>query len=181
MTKYYGIGLGRTGTKSLWEAFQQMGFKSRHYMMSFNLKFIAQYDFINDAPIPFNFKRLDKEFLDSKFIYTIRDIEPWLKSIEKHITKKNTRFIRKRIKLQRIEMYGAYRFERNTFIDAYKKHDKQIREHFKDRPNDLLIMDICNGDGWEKLIPFIGKENIINKGFDCSTSLFPRLNKGVKS
>ena len=30
-------------------------------------------------------------------------------------------------------------------------------EHFKDRPEDLLIIDICSGEGFEKLAPFLDR------------------------
>ncbi len=36
------------------------------------------------------------------------------------------------------------------------KYDK-IKNYFKDRPDDLLVMNICDGDGWEVLCPFLDK------------------------
>jgi len=35
------------------------------------------------------------------------------------------------------------------------KRESQTREYFKGRPDDLLILDICGGDGWEKLCNFL--------------------------
>jgi hypothetical protein len=31
-----------------------------------------------------------------------------------------------------------------------------VKEYFRDRPDDLLVMNICAGEGWEKLCPFLG-------------------------
>jgi hypothetical protein len=36
-------------------------------------------------------------------------------------------------------------------------HYKNVLEYFKNRPDDLLIIDICAGQGWEKLCPFLDK------------------------
>lgn len=43
-----------------------------------------------------------------------------------------------------------------------------MRDYFAGRPEDLLIMDICAGDGWEKLCPFLG--------FEIPETPFPHLN-----
>jgi len=32
-----------------------------------------------------------------------------------------------------------------------------VMDYFKDRPDDLLIIDICSGEGFEKLAPFLGR------------------------
>ena len=32
-----------------------------------------------------------------------------------------------------------------------------IKEYFRNRPNDLLVMNICNGEGWKVLCPFLDK------------------------
>jgi hypothetical protein len=31
-----------------------------------------------------------------------------------------------------------------------------VREHFADRPGDLLVLDITAGEGWDRLCPFLG-------------------------
>ena len=40
----------------------------------------------------------------------------------------------------------------------YEKHNEAVREYFKDRPEKLLTMCFENGDGWNKLLPFLGIE-----------------------
>ena len=44
----------------------------------------------------------------------------------------------------------------------------EINTYFKNRPNDLLVMNICEGDGWEMLCPFLGT--------DIPDVPFPKLN-----
>jgi Sulfotransferase domain len=36
--------------------------------------------------------------------------------------------------------------------------------YFENRPGKLLVIDICNGDGYEKLCPFLGLPTI-NEAF----------------
>ena len=43
-------------------------------------------------------------------------------------------------------------------LAVYRKHRQGILEYFKDRPEDLLIMDFAYGDGWDKLCSFLSKE-----------------------
>lgn len=37
-----------------------------------------------------------------------------------------------------------------------RDHYQAVTEYFADRPQDLLIMNICEGDGFELLAPFLG-------------------------
>ena len=52
--------------------------------------------------------------------------------------------------------YSTLKFDRDRFARAYEEHERGVREYFRERPGDLLVMDICAGDGWEKLCPFLG-------------------------
>ncbi|NEQ26956.1 MAG: hypothetical protein F6K28_49635, partial [Microcoleus sp. SIO2G3] len=33
---------------------------------------------------------------------------------------------------------------------------ENVVEYFKDRPDSLLVLDICGGEGWEELCTFLG-------------------------
>jgi hypothetical protein len=62
-----------------------------------------------------------------------------------------------RIRFQRIATYGANWFtdpDRLSYV--YDTHRANVISYFKDRPGDLLVMDVCGGEGWEKLCPFLG-------------------------
>jgi len=106
------------------------------------------------------YKYLDYRHPNSKFVLLVRDIESWLESA-KHIHQaipvgelgKDPDF---EIKVQRrMLLYETVTFDREKFIDAYHRHHEDIRRYFKNRPNDLLEMDIISGDGWEKLCAFL--------------------------
>jgi hypothetical protein len=55
-------------------------------------------------------------------------------------------------------LYGGD-FERERFREAYFRHVDQVTRYFKGRDGDLLVLDISEGEGWEKLCPFLGKPN----------------------
>ena len=56
----------------------------------------------------------------------------------------------------RIELFAAYRFVPERCRYVYEQHRDAAMRYFADRPDDLLVMDITAGDGWEKLCPFLG-------------------------
>ena len=41
-------------------------------------------------------------------------------------------------------------------LERYRQHNAEVKAYFKDRPEDLLIMDM-ETDGWEKLSRFLDK------------------------
>ena len=93
--KVYGIGLSKTGTSSLTEAFKILNFKSIHNPsqflnldeqghLSIDFNRLEIYEAATDLEIAFFFEELDVRFPNSKFILTTREIGSWLKSCENH-------------------------------------------------------------------------------------------------
>jgi hypothetical protein len=33
-----------------------------------------------------------------------------------------------------------------------------VHDYFRERPDDLLVLNICAGEGWERLCPFLGQD-----------------------
>jgi hypothetical protein len=180
-SKIFGIGLSRTGTKSLTLALNMLGFKVAHYpddeitlkeLMAgkYNFSLLKDFDGITDITVAPYYAQLDKLFPDSKFILTIRDKESWLRSVEAHFGKpvfegtpsnENTMRLRR---LLRVATYGSYSFNEERFSYIYDLHYKNVNEYFKWRPESLLIINIFEGEGWDKLCPFL-KEPILDKPF----------------
>lgn len=152
--KIFGIGLSRTGTRSLADAFQLLGYNFIHNPGRDGL-FESQLDGACDISVTRYYKELDKTFPNSKFIHTIREKEQWLVSIEAHLKRKPSKNRTERIIGNRIAIYGQVEFNKNLFSKKYDQHYNDVDTYFKERPEDLLIINICEGDGWEKLIPFI--------------------------
>ena len=54
----------------------------------------------------------------------------------------------------------SFFFDRKKYEQAWDKHDKEVREHCKNRPNDFLILDILGGsDKPKKLYDFLEHDN----------------------
>ena len=41
-------------------------------------------------------------------------------------------------------------------LAVYNAHNEGVLAYFKDRPDDLLVLDIAKGEGWEPLCKFLG-------------------------
>ena len=178
-SKIFGIGLSRTGTTSLTYALKELGFTSIHspkFLEPFNIFYIfyklRNFKSATDIVVAVNFKLLDKMYPKSKFILTIRNIETWLESCKKFISTLSKK--RKAGLAQKI-MYGCSDYNREKFRDAYYKHHKDIEEYLKNRPDDLLIMNI-EREGYEKLCPFLGRE-VLDKKFPRKNTYFEIFSK----
>ncbi len=159
--RYYGIGLSRTGTTSLFTVMIRFGFKAFHNPAPQFWEQRAEYEFMNNLPVPARFEQLDSEFPGSKFIYTYREVDSWVHSCDLLVQRLlNVNPFYDWMEEYHMEMYGHPTFDEACFRAAHARHDKHVREYFADRPDDLLIMDITQGDGYDKLIPFIGMENL---------------------
>jgi hypothetical protein len=152
-SKIFGIGLSKTGTSSLTEALEILGFSAVHYPT--RIQEIEIYDAAADLLVADTFEMLDVTFPGSKFVYTVRERTRWLESCRRHWRKKgdvdNTRReLRRRI-------YGTIDFNPDLFAQAYDRHESRVLSYFAERPDDLLVLDICGGRaGWEVLCPFLG-------------------------
>jgi hypothetical protein len=125
---------------------------------------VPRYDAFQDNPWPIVFKRLDERYPNSKFILTVRDSEPWLRSQIKDFGRAETPM--------RKWIYGAGAPLGNEarYVARYEAHNAEVLEYFKDRSRDLLVMDLTKGDGWPKLCAFLGAE--------IPNTPFPHANKG---
>lgn len=97
MGKIFGIGLSRTGTTSLTAALKILRVQAIHWPQS--MGDIARHEASTDITVSLMFEELDRKYPGSKFIYTIRERDPWLASCEKHI--KKTRELMARLPPQR--------------------------------------------------------------------------------
>ncbi|MEM9452514.1 MAG: sulfotransferase family protein [Cyanobacteria bacterium P01_E01_bin.6] len=177
-SKVFGIGLGRTGTKSLTCALNYMGIHVVHYpedadtyralsQGNYEFSLLNTLDGITDVTVSLFYPHLDKIYPGSKFILTIRDKEDWLDSLEKHWNNHpcfdesipNTPENKTRLLVRQLlyaAVFGCYTFSRDRADYVYDLHYRNVKDYFEGRPNDLLIMDICGGQGWEKLCSFLG-------------------------
>jgi len=168
--KAWGIGLGRTGTTSFCQALKILGYRNIIHNPTF--EDLKDLDGAADNGCTIFYKYLDYKFPNSKFVLLTRDLGSWIESAryihgDKPVDKSEDLIIQRRMLL-----YETTHFERGKFTDAYHRHHEDIRRYFKNRPQDLLEMTIIEGDGWEKLCPFL----------ECPTPTvpFPHVNQRKK-
>lgn len=167
--KVFGIGLSRTGTKSLTAALRTLGYHVVHYpkdavtarevLHGLPYSLLARCDGLTDIHAAVCFRDLDARFPRSRFILTTRDKDAWLGSCERHFARVRPETypppIGDMMLALRLRMYGVDHFDAGTFSLAYDRHHDQVRGHFKERA-DLLELDIPGGDGWNKLCAYLG-------------------------
>jgi hypothetical protein len=171
-TRVFGIGLHKTGTTSLNAAFKILGMDSFHWgageapMIWHEMaalgrsKTLEQWYALSDLPIPLLYQKLDKTYPGSKFILTVRDEAAWLQSVQRLWSHEYnpTRWVWDVYPFSNqihTELYGRKDFDAAVFLARYRRHNAEVRAYFKDRPGDLLIMDMS--DGWASLCEFLGK------------------------
>lgn len=153
-SKIFGIGLAKTGTTSLNDAFAILGIASIGCPASISA--VKRFDAATDGIVADQFEQLDRAFPNSKFIYTVRERESWLESYTRYHGRKQSSSPGHKDKVKRL--YGTTGVDKQTLLDAYDRHESHVHEYFKDRPGDLLVFNICGGQAdWESLCAFLGK------------------------
>jgi hypothetical protein len=162
-TKVFGIGFHKTATTSLANALGYLGYRVTGpnwvdnpniaedvYQIAF--EFANRFDAFQDNPWPILYKELDQEFPGSKFILTLRPSGEWIRSVVKHFDERETPM--------REWIYGVGRPKgnENVYIARYERHNREVLEYFKDRSEQLLVLNITAGEGWTKLCPFLGEQ-----------------------
>jgi len=163
--KVFGIGLSKTGTTSLSAALNLLGISSVHFphdegtfselrRADYRLSVLAEYDSVTDTPVAPFFAQLDAAWPGSRFILTVREKESWLASAEAHwrLLKETGPRAQDAPYQEFVDfinacVYGCTRFQRERFSYVYDRHLEAVRVHFRDRPSDLLVLDICGGEG----------------------------------
>jgi 3'-phosphoadenosine 5'-phosphosulfate (PAPS) 3'-phosphatase len=165
--KIFGIGLSKTGTSSLAQALEILGYRTRDYpglaqylpgdLATLDPALLENHDALTDTPIPSLYPALDARYPGAKFILTVRGMDGWLKSCQKQFTEKHAAALAAGHHQLFTDLYGCTVFDDTRFRQGYAKFVGEVETYFRDRPDDLLIIDVTAGEGWEKLCPFLGK------------------------
>jgi hypothetical protein len=160
-TKVFGIGFHKTATTSLKRALAHLGYRVTgpngtddgdiaRNALPMCLDLAERFDGFQDNPWPLVYREMDVRYPGSKFVLTIRPTDRWIDSVVRHFGTTDTPM--------REWIYGVGHpagFE-DVYIERYERHNREVREHFADRPGDLLVLDITAGEGWDELSPFLG-------------------------
>jgi hypothetical protein len=157
--KVFGVGLSRTGTTSLTAALGILGYDAIHFPLY--PQQIEMADAATDTTVAYRFEELDRRYPESKFILTLRDEEAWLDSCERFFgqsvsIKLYPPELRALLQKSRMTLYGTMTYDREKFLTAYRRHHARVRDYFKDRPDDLLEFNLC--EGWPRLCAFLDRE-----------------------
>ena len=161
--KVFGTGMQRTATTSLAKALKVLGLATRDAPFELfddrDHPILEQFDAFTDNPIPLIYQELDRRFPGAKFVHTERDEAGWLRSAEWLFTTGRVKFRwddRPVFHRMHEAIYGRQDFDPDLFLDRYRRHNQEVRDYFRDRPDDLLVFRILDGDGFDQLCPFLG-------------------------
>lgn len=186
--KIFCIGLHKTGTVSLEAALQKLGFRTRHGWVKHSdmikkaihdgkkpLEYLnmdigfndpgADYAYLDLYAVRDHFVWMDKHYPGSKFILTVREENQWVESVKRQIKKRPDS-----------PFFHQYYFQNELQWRNFKRmHENTVMEYFIHRPNDMLIINIPQGDGFAKLCDFL------NMDMSGLPNEFPHKNKSPKS
>ena len=129
------------------------------------LSILAEYDALTDIPVCCTYQGLDRAYPGSRFILTVRDKDAWLRSCERFWGQMVMPFIEanagsdfeRYLSFINTKVYGRVCFDRAAFAQVYDAYHAGVHAYFRDRPDQLLTLDVTGGEGWEKLAPFLDR------------------------
>jgi hypothetical protein len=162
-TKVFGIGFHKTGTKSLAAALQILGYRVtgpdgvrdpdiRHTAYDMAFRLVPRFDAFQDNPWPILYRELDERYPGSKFVLTVRPTEAWIKSVVSFFGTDTTPM------REWIYGVGSPKGSEKIYLERYDRHNREVLQHFQGRAEDLLVLKVTEGEGWESLCPFLGVE-----------------------
>ncbi len=174
--KVIGAGFGRTGTESMKQAFEILGFGPCHHMKEVLANpqqkdlwrsvasgktpewdvLFAGYNSAVDWPAAYFWRELSEYYPDAKILLTIRSSESWYASMVKTIFKvlqESDDPASVGVKLIGERVFGGNLDNRDHAIAVYEQNIAEVRSAFsKDR-----LLEYNLGDGWQPLCRFFGK------------------------
>lgn len=160
--KACGIGMHKTGTTTLGQCFQILGFKHISYDLNLlravrrrelgpALAAARHYDSCEDWPWPLLYRQLDEAFPQAKFILTVRkDPETWLRSLLAHARRTGPAEAR-----ELVYGFAMPQGHEQAHLDYYRAHNQAVQDYFRDRPSKLLVVCWETGSGWTELAEFL--------------------------
>ena len=161
--KVFGIGMNKTGTKTLSVCLKRLGYRNTSYDLDLLKdakaghferidRVIAEHDSFEDWPWPILFRELYEKYPESRFVLTKRkDSETWFRSLEKQAKMTGPTEFRKLV-------YGYEMPHENKeeHIRIYNKHNQDVLDFFRNKPGKLLVLCWETGSGWEEICSFLG-------------------------
>lgn len=179
-SKVFGIGLSKTGTTSLTFALIALGYSAAHWRKMpekeiLSWEHIDMFDALTDVSISFMMEPLYFAYPQARFIYTVREMHGWERSIEHHFAwlggfdGLRSRAIKQGEPTRPVEsqplwgpIHRALYTRHAGWRAAYAAHEKRVRGFFcGERQDRLLTIDLTRGSSrerWLRLCGFLGEE-----------------------
>lgn len=172
-SRVIGVGLPKTGTKTLCDALNLIGYQTIHYPPIASMRtekpemvwpwWMSKYDAMADLPAAALYRELAELFPTATFLLTFREEAEWLKSAQKHFTAARIEIMRREpaqqgpsvLKLCRC-ILGSEVFDREIFLDHYRRHNAAVRRYFTGNPR-FFEMDLTSGEGWAPISHALGR------------------------
>jgi hypothetical protein len=161
--KVVGVGFHKTGTTTLREALKILGYRVADNKPGLLIPILKKrYDYVmrrldpyqacEDLPWNRLYPVIDQYFDNTKFILTVRDAEAWYASVSHHIGDLRSpmhEWLYGRGK-------GLPKEDKAHALKVYQDHNQAVKTYFKDRPEDLLEIDLAREkEPWQKLCHFL--------------------------
>jgi hypothetical protein len=156
------VGFHKTGTSSLGRALERLGYRVggpfgvrdrdlADRVLEEALTRLAKVDAVQDNPWPLLYQELDQRVPGCRFVLTERPTDEWWASVLGHFGGRSTPM--------RTWIYGAGDPEGHEaeYRERYERHNAEVRDYFAARPDDLLVLRLSQGEGWEPLCRFLGR------------------------
>ena len=141
---------------------------------------LADHDALTDVPVCCIYQGLDQAYPGSRFILTTRDKESWLASTKRFwdqiagpltsaspdaVEAQFGTYIARKLEertIGRAVDAGSGRddgatYDRELMAKFYDAYHQEVRDYFNAKPEQLLTLNIIEGEGWEQLAPFLGE------------------------
>jgi len=161
--KIFIIGLPRTGTTSVCAAMLELGFTVAH--TAYTQQTFEQAQIIADTPIFCDYQMLDNYYPKSRFIYLERDSHLWLPSIKQLLIRMQKNMLRadggfntiiKRCYQQTFSPFTEENIKDEQFLlKCYQQHQNGVKSYFKNRPQELLSIDVSKEGSYTQLLSFL--------------------------
>ena len=173
-TKVFGIGLNKTGTKTLGHYLQRWGYRHRTYdsdsttrSPSFDyykqgridelVEIMNDFDSCEDWPWPLLYRELDARFPDARFVLTVRrSPDVWYRSLCNMAVRLGPFPLYEKT----VYGYGMPQGRKHAHIERYEAHNAEVEAYFAERPGKLLRVCWEDGDGARELAEFLGLADV---------------------
>lgn len=158
--KVFCVGFQKTGTTTMGEALTVLGYRvtgpdyARDPAIAAKLERVTvrlshEFDAFQDDPWPLVYREMDRLHPGSKFILTVRDPHKWYASYLNHFGGTERTAMHKML-------YGPAAIDDpEHYIGRLLRHVQEVGEYFRDRPQDLLVIDVTREPSWKPLCAFL--------------------------